>query len=735
VAGLRELWNDVVPDAGTLADDLVGRYAGKDRHAYRDRYVVTVLIAMASLDQLCTDPTAVRLAAWFHRAVHAPGSTAGANAEASAQLAEEVLPGYGVSHARTAEVARLVRLTGGAESPKAQDPNADVLLDAVNAILADNGYPIHAADVRRDAEDESFAETARRYAEIRGLLNSHIYRTQLARDRFESAARANLTAELAILEAQLPAPWRGWQRAALVVTAGLTALVAFVAAFAATRVPWRVPAYGEDSAWPPVILTILALAAVPALSWYSRRPARIVARAAIVVGVVGVVAVWVTAPAANEASGVGRRVPLLVISSLLLIVAGAASLGASALSGNPGQARNRGQVLAGLGAAAVIVLATIFVIDPLQRAYLLNANELLEGQHLPAAQNATELTGVVAWTMRPGEAGGSVRELVATRFGIAASRQAGTIEMLDAATGKVRWRYTRSDSTERPRLYALSGGQSLLADFDDLGYFVLDADTGRRKAAWPGRTKDYAIDTTDPLVTGLSVSKGSDKLYGTNVDGSNRWTYEPGRCTSISAAATADTVIAHLGHSCGTESDELVGLNLSNGKRLWSHSGTSLNGLTAVGGTVVAVELENGETVQGRGTLVGLEPRSGEVKWRWTMPTQWSCPPQLETADNLVVLISCPSPAEVMSHTVATAIDAGTGRVAWTATTAIPHGERYAVTRDGRVVFAIQEPGACRLTSVGENKTALLPVRCDRGVVAAGDVILVAGDHSLTALG
>ena len=233
VAGLRELWNDVVPDAGALADDLVGRYAGKDRHAYRDRYVVTVLIAMASLDQLCTDPTAVRLAAWFHRAVHAPGSTAGADAEASAQLAEEVLPGYGVSHARTAEVARLVRLTGGAESPKAQDPNADVLLDAVNAILADNGYPIHAADVRRDAEDESFAETARRYAEIRGLLNSRIVSgTELALYRSFAAAGAS--------EKPDGPSGRSWGAQLLgragvagsgsfwVVTAAATAFVAFV---------------------------------------------------------------------------------------------------------------------------------------------------------------------------------------------------------------------------------------------------------------------------------------------------------------------------------------------------------------------------------------------------------------------------------------------------------------------------------------------------------------------------
>ncbi|MGY4766951.1 hypothetical protein ACXC9Q_08535 [Kribbella sp. CWNU-51] len=41
MVGLRELWNDAVPDAGALADDLLGRYAGMSRHVYRDRYVVS----------------------------------------------------------------------------------------------------------------------------------------------------------------------------------------------------------------------------------------------------------------------------------------------------------------------------------------------------------------------------------------------------------------------------------------------------------------------------------------------------------------------------------------------------------------------------------------------------------------------------------------------------------------------------------------------------------------------
>lgn len=329
---MRERWNDVVPNAGALADELVARYTEKERNTYRDRYVGIVLTAVESLDQLSTDPTAVELAGWFHRAVHEPGNPPSEDAEESAKLAERLLPTYGVSAARTAEVTRLVRLTGGIGEPKTQDPNADVLLDAVNAVLAGVHYATHAAEVRRDAERgtgsaQTFVEVKRRYDEVRKLLKSRIYRTGLAQDRFEADARANLETEYATLDALLPAPWRGWQRAALVVGTVVTALVAFVAAFGAARSPWRVPEYSEDSVWPAVVLAVLALCAVPIVYWCSRqstRSGRIVAGLVSATGVVGAVAVWITTPETSEGSGVGERVPLMVVSAILLVVAGAA---------------------------------------------------------------------------------------------------------------------------------------------------------------------------------------------------------------------------------------------------------------------------------------------------------------------------------------------------------------------------------------------------------------------------
>ncbi|WP_329003587.1 PQQ-binding-like beta-propeller repeat protein [Kribbella sp. NBC_00709] len=710
MAGLREYWDESLPEA--LRDEVIRRYGGK-RIAYRERYLTVVLTAFEALEQLCTDPIAVRLAAWFHRAER--------STEASALLAEELLPKYDVSPVRTAEVARLVRLTGGPHVAES-DANGNVLLDAVESVYADPRYATHASEVRRDA---GYDVEGRRQL-VEALLKDRIYRTQLAYDRYETAARANLTDELTTLDGLTPHPWRGWQRAALAVTAVLSAFVAFVAGVAAVRAPWRVPEYSGDSVWPAVVLMLAALVAVAVVYSAVVRNARVMAAAPAVVGVIGALVVWLTTPDTNGASGVGERVPFLMILSVLLIVAGAAAFAATRFTPTPG--RNRGQRLAGLGAVVVVFLAIFLVIDPLQRAYLLSANEYLDGQHQPANLDVrTDFAGGPLWTSKS-----NVQSLVATAHGIAIARGRGTVEMLDPATGQSRWRYTRADTDDAPHLYALNGGQQVLASYEDLGYVALDADTGQRKAAWPQSTRDYDIDDNDPLITGKSVSKGSDKLYGTNLDGSNRWTYEPGRCTGIGASATPDTVVVQLGHSCGSDPDQLVGLNLKNGKKLWTHDG-SLSDLTTVGGLVVGLQSER------YGPLVGVDPRSGDIKWRAEIPSDWTCPLQMESAGNHVALVSCPGDAENRTDSVVEVVDAGTGKVESTTPVQVGFGQRYAVTTDGVVVLAgPYSGGTCRLATVSDGAVGYYnvddSVLCGYGVRTAGNLVLVSGEDGLIAL-
>ena len=81
---LRERWNDLIPEAAALADELARRYTASDRRAYRDQYLDLVLTALDSLEQLSTDPIAVRLAVWFNRAAHEQNSQPAEDSEASA---------------------------------------------------------------------------------------------------------------------------------------------------------------------------------------------------------------------------------------------------------------------------------------------------------------------------------------------------------------------------------------------------------------------------------------------------------------------------------------------------------------------------------------------------------------------------------------------------------------------------------------------------------------------------
>lgn len=163
----------------TAVLDLVDRYAG---HAER--------------------PDLVRLAAWCHDAVYDPRAGGDANERASAELAGELLAGAGMPAAPVAEVRRLVLLTAGhAVAP--DDPDGALLCDADLAVLAapPARYDRYAAAVRREyAHVPDAAFRAGRAAVLRALLDLPVlYRLPPLHDRWEAAARANLTRELAAL--------------------------------------------------------------------------------------------------------------------------------------------------------------------------------------------------------------------------------------------------------------------------------------------------------------------------------------------------------------------------------------------------------------------------------------------------------------------------------------------------------------------------------------------------------
>jgi predicted metal-dependent HD superfamily phosphohydrolase len=196
-AGLLDAWRQALPGADVLGADLLGRWSEPHRHYHDLEHLAEVLTA---LDELTADaaPATVRLAAWFHDAIYDP--RAHDNEERSAELAAKTLPTAGLASEDVSEVVRLVRLTA-THDPASGDADGMLLCDADLAILGSSPtrYGRYVADVREEYAHVPEAEfrTARDRI-LQGFVDrSRIYRTDAARDRWESAARRNLTAELA----------------------------------------------------------------------------------------------------------------------------------------------------------------------------------------------------------------------------------------------------------------------------------------------------------------------------------------------------------------------------------------------------------------------------------------------------------------------------------------------------------------------------------------------------------
>jgi predicted metal-dependent HD superfamily phosphohydrolase len=193
--------------AEAAGQDLLDRYAEPQRRYHDRRHLTEVLDAVDLLAGQVTevgDLVTVQLAAWFHDAVYDPEAGAGANEEASAALAEEVLAALGQPPTRVAAVAALVRATADHQVADDLPPiDAAVLFDADLAILAAPAerYMTYAADVRAEyAHVPHAAFRSGRAAILQGFLDRpRIYRTHPAYQAWEQRARTNLATEIAEL--------------------------------------------------------------------------------------------------------------------------------------------------------------------------------------------------------------------------------------------------------------------------------------------------------------------------------------------------------------------------------------------------------------------------------------------------------------------------------------------------------------------------------------------------------
>ncbi|WP_030419477.1 hypothetical protein VM636_17005 [Streptomyces sp. SCSIO 75703] len=188
------------PDPGPYAERLLARWGEPQRRYHTPAHLAAVLGHVDTLSAHADDPDVVRLAAWFHDAVYLPERSE--NEERSARLAERALPEAGVPAAKTAEVARLVRLTAG-HDPADDDRDGQVLCDADLAVLAapPSAYAAYTAAVREEyhfVPNDAFR--AGRSAVLRHLLERPaLYSTPHGRREWEATARHNLAGELEML--------------------------------------------------------------------------------------------------------------------------------------------------------------------------------------------------------------------------------------------------------------------------------------------------------------------------------------------------------------------------------------------------------------------------------------------------------------------------------------------------------------------------------------------------------
>jgi len=195
-------WAELAGDSPTSRTEwaaLVDAWSEPHRRYHDLAHLAAVLGLIGRLGGEATDPTAVRLAAWYHDAVYDPERAD--NEEISAARAEAGLRGL-VPEQQVHEVVRLVLLTAG-HDPDPDDRNGAVLCDADLAVLASppEAYAAYASAIRAEYGHLSDGEfTDGRIAVLEHLLAlPRLYRLPAVADAWTQRARANMTAELTLL--------------------------------------------------------------------------------------------------------------------------------------------------------------------------------------------------------------------------------------------------------------------------------------------------------------------------------------------------------------------------------------------------------------------------------------------------------------------------------------------------------------------------------------------------------
>ncbi|BAY11237.1 HD domain-containing protein [Calothrix sp. NIES-2098] len=179
---------------------VIDAYSTPNRYYHTLKHIEHILATIDSLQTYTQDLISVQLAAWLHDIVY--DTRAQDNEEKSAEYADDLLSNLGLPINNIATVKRLI-LNTKQHQTTADDWDGKVLLDADLAILAVNSiqYQEYAQAIRQEYAWVPEAEyiKGRRQILERFLQRQRLYFTPLMLEVAEASARANLQAEIKIL--------------------------------------------------------------------------------------------------------------------------------------------------------------------------------------------------------------------------------------------------------------------------------------------------------------------------------------------------------------------------------------------------------------------------------------------------------------------------------------------------------------------------------------------------------
>lgn len=276
---------------------------------------------------------------------------------------------------------------------------------------------------------------------------------------------------------------------------------------------------------------------------------------------------------------------------------------------------------------------------------------------------------------------------------------------LDASTGRLHWRYERSDVDEadKPDVWALPGGQQLVVRWES-GFFLLDARTGARLARWPSAYTDDHVDTADPT---LLQGRRGDATTLTKVDdrGHRRWTYTTAGC-HVSGVSASNVALVQLETTCGAPRQRLIGLDANTGGQRWSleHGPVTFQAQTAA---IAVISDDNDGQIT---SLTGLDLATGATPWTTTLRVGGrDCTDARSFSQGASVAVLCHGTRSATTSSIdwVQRYDISTGRLLDEVTLGAHVEGSPTVTADGRIVFSgppVHGP-ACQIRAVQADRT------------------------------